>query len=97
MITQLTREQAKTVYESKCWETWTDVKIVQFQLYQERLTIPFERFHQAIERILDRPVFTHEFAWPENIKAEFEGKKPKATFEDVMDLLKDKDVIIVEA
>jgi hypothetical protein len=96
---QFTKEEAVAFYESKEWEEWTLQKIAVFQLYQECLCVPFAKFHKGMEVLLDRPVWTHEFADQDALVAEYEGKATKATFGDVMNKLdkytKDKVVIVL--
>lgn len=58
---QLTKEQAIKFLESKSWESMSNREIASFQLQQDLLCIPFSRFHEAVEKTLNRPVFTHEF------------------------------------
>lgn len=58
----MTREEAIAKWETGWWETATDAQIVEFQLYEERLCMPFARFHAAVEAVLGRSIFTHEFA-----------------------------------
>ena len=59
MMEQLTEEQAIEFAKRKVYEDWTDEQIVRFQLFQKKLCMDFGRFHQAIEKVLDRPVYTH--------------------------------------
>jgi len=40
-----------------------------------RLTMPFAVFHDMVEKLLGRAVWTHEFARPEHLIAEFAGWK----------------------
>ncbi len=68
----LSKQKAISLYESKEWEKWSNLEIVAKQLYTEKLFLPFEIFHEAIEIVLNRPVYTHEFAQPESLKKEFE-------------------------
>ena len=84
---QLTREQAISLAESGEWRDWTDDEIVKFQLFQECLAVPFDRFQEAMENVLGRPVFTHEFAYADNLKAEYLGDKPAPTLADIIGLL----------
>jgi len=58
---QLTTEQAIKFAKSKVYKKWTNEQIVRFQLFQKKLCMDFSRFHEALETVLDRPVFTHEF------------------------------------
>jgi hypothetical protein len=94
---QLTREQAIAIAESKVWENWNDEQVVRFQLFQKYLCMPFDRFHQAIEKVLNRPVYTHEFGMMSaiNLKKEYLGVKDPPTFEEIIDLIpKNKQMII---
>lgn len=60
-VQQLTKEQAIALYQGDEWRDWTDEEVVKVQLYQEKVCLPFGRFHEAIEHILGRGVYTHEF------------------------------------
>ena len=68
---QFTRKQAIEFYNSKEWENWTDEQIVRLQLFQPKLCVPFGRFHKAMETVLDRPIYTSEFAWADELKKEY--------------------------
>lgn len=93
---QLTKEQAIQIAESGVWKTWSDEKIVKFQLYQDKLCMDFGRFHEAVENVLGRGVWTHEFAFVESLREEYEGKREKPTMEDIINLLdKDKTILLV--
>ena len=91
---QITREEALSIAASREWETWTDKQVVDFQLYQERLAMDWGRFHQAMEAMLGRPVFTHEFA-SDTLKEEYEGKRGKPSFADVMALIPEGKTVIL--
>ena len=94
-IQQLTEEQAIAIHESKMWEKWSNEEIVRFQLFQERLCVPFGRFHEAVEKVLDRPVWTHEFAFKQRLIDEYLGKRSKPTLEEIINLIPvDKRIII---
>lgn len=72
----MTYEEAMAKIETKWWEDKTYKEIVDFQLYEERLCCPLSVFQEAMEKVLDRPVYTHEFADFEALQNEYEGKKP---------------------
>jgi hypothetical protein len=95
----MTKEQAIEMAKSEWWKTLSAKEIVAFQLFEPLLCMDFSDFHAAIEKALDRPVFTHEFAFsnePGGLKDEFLGKSPKKTFAEIMNLIsKDKRVLIV--
>lgn len=95
-LVQFSTEQARAFGESNIWKDWVPEHIVGFQLYQDRLCIPFNVFHEAIEKVLKRPVWTHEFAFPENLRMELEGIRAKPTLQEIMDLIpKDKKILFV--
>ena len=96
----MTKEEAVAKFDTEWWEAATNEQIVAFQLYESRLCVPFDRFHEAIEAVLERPVFTHEFADTERLVQEHQGLRDKGTLEKSMQLLKelagDKPIIVVE-
>jgi hypothetical protein len=71
---ELTREEALKLYDSEIWKEWSLDELALFQLYQSRLCVPFDKFHEAIEHLLGRGVFTHEMADPRTLRLEAEGK-----------------------
>jgi hypothetical protein len=92
---QLTKEQAIALYNSKEWENWDDEKIVRFQLFQARLAIPFGRFHEAIEKVLNRPVFTHEFGLNhKGLIEEYLGARNAPTFEEIIGMIPEKKRVV---
>ena len=93
---QLTKEQAIKFGENKCYENMSYRQIAEFQIEQDRLCMPFEMFHEAIEKTLGRPVFTHEFALNRNrLKKELYGEKESPTFEDVISLIPKEKLILI--
>jgi hypothetical protein len=61
-MSDLTKAKALELFESNWWEFASHREIAQFQLHEDRLCRPFDVFHEAVEKTLGRPVFTHEFA-----------------------------------
>jgi len=94
-IQQFTREQAVACFETGMWKDWNDKQIVTFQLYQDKLCMPFERFHQAIEAVLGRSVWTHEFADAQTLRSELNGDRPAPTFQEILDLIPEDKRILV--
>lgn len=90
------KEKAIQLHNSKWWEGKTDRKIVKFQLFTKELCIPFGVFHEKIEKVLGRPIFTHEFGMNmDGIVQEFLGERDAPSFDEVMNLIpEDKRVII---
>lgn len=92
----MTQEQAVKLYESKWYENRLPIDLASFQLFEERLCMPFGIFHEAVEKALGRSVWTHEFADPENLQKELLGDKPKPTLEEILNLIpEDKRIILV--
>ena len=58
----MTKQEAIEKYNSKFWLTMTNKEIAKFQINEERLCVPFDIFHKAVEKTLDRAVLTHELA-----------------------------------
>jgi len=94
---QLTKDEAKAFMENETWKKWSDAEIAVFQLHQEILYIPFSRFHEAVEKALGRPVWTHEFAKPDLIGAELAGTRDAPSMEDIIGMLPPEKTVVVVA
>lgn len=94
----MTREEAITLFESKFWEQMSLEERAKFQLFERKLCMPFDLFHEAVEKTLGRPVFTHEFGlnW-EGLQKELLGESPHPTMEEIINLIpKNKRIIVAE-
>ena len=81
---------------TKWWESKTDREIALFQMRTVELTMPFARFHEALEASLGRPVFTHELGLnADGIYAELIGEKEPPTFADILELIPEEKRIVV--
>ena len=99
MSGRLTKKQAIALAESKWWEGKSHRDIAGFQLFEPRLCMPFSVFHEALEKSLGRPVYTHELGLNySGIKAEFLGLRPEPTFDEIVALIPEEKrmVILVE-
>ena len=47
--------------ENHWWESDDPEEIAKFQLFEDILLTDFSTFHEGVERLLQRPVWTHEF------------------------------------
>lgn len=82
---QLTKEQALAFAENKLYEYLTKRQIAEFQLEQDRLCMPFDVFHEAIEKTLNRPVFTHEFGLSrDRLYNEVFGSRKRPELQDIL-------------
>jgi len=94
---QLTKEQAIKISKTKFWKDLSSEQIFRFQFFQDKLCMPFSVFHEAAEKVLNRPIYTHEFAYPDLIIREYLGDKSEPTFEEIMNLIpKNKRIIVGE-
>lgn len=92
----LTKEQAIALAESGFWEPMSYLERATFQLLERRLCMPFGVFHEAMEKALGRPVFTHEFGLNYNglVRELLEGK-PAPTFAEILDMIPaDKRIVL---
>jgi hypothetical protein len=92
---ELTKEEAIKLSDSKFWENMSYEEIAKFQMNQPCLCIPFSIVHEAIEKTLNRPVYTHEFALNyEGLKKELNGGKAP-TFEEIINMISKNKMRIV--
>lgn len=83
----LTYEQAVALSKSNFWEGMIHRDIAVFQMNEKRLCMPFGVFHEAVEKTLGRPVWTHEFTMNcDGILAELNGG-PAPTFSEIMNMI----------
>lgn len=94
-MTQLTKEQAIAFAESEAYKQMTYEQIVRFQLFQDKLSMPFGVFHEAMENVLGRSVFTHEFANIEDLKKEYLGVKQAPTLDEILNLIPAEKRIVI--
>ena len=94
------KDEAIRLANGGWWRDKTPQEIAEFQLAEDKLCMPFDEFHKAVETWLGRPVWTHEFACPWELMAEGHGENKQRTMTDVIkkaqDLMGDKPVIIIK-
>jgi hypothetical protein len=93
---ELTKDQAVAFYESRTWEQMDYVSRAKFQMLQPLLCMPFTVFHEAMEKALGRPVWTHEFGLNHSgLKQELFQGTPSPSMQDIINLIpEDKRVVI---
>jgi len=93
---QLTREQAIQFYDAKAYEGMSHRELAVFQINQEKLCMPFDIFHEAVEKTIGRPVFTHEFGLHHaKIAAEINGECEAPTLEEIIGLIPEEKRLII--
>ena len=94
---QFSKEQAIKFYNSEVWKDMSDKDLVKFQLFQDRLCMPFEVFHATMSKILKRDIYTHEFGLNrDGLTKEYLGEKEPPTFEEIMNLIPVEKIILIE-
>jgi len=64
-LSQETRETIKITMEkyrdNRWWESEDPLQIAMYQIFEDILIVDFDKYHQGLEKLVGRPVFTHEF------------------------------------
>lgn len=95
VVGTITKESALELTNMKWWEHFSKSQAAFLQLHQERLCMPFSLFHEYIEILLGRPVWTHEFACADSLRREASGELRKPSFQEiVLKLPLDKYIIL---
>ena len=91
------KENAIELYHSNWWEGLSYREIAGVQLFTAELCCPFDVFHEAVEKSLGRPVFTHEFGLNySGICEEFLGERKQPTLEEIFNLIPEDKRIVLE-
>jgi hypothetical protein len=90
------KEQAIQLYETEWWKYKSYREIAFYQLFTAELMCPFDVFHEAVEKSLGRPVFTHEFGLNyDGLCEEFLGQRSAPSLQDIINLIpEDKRIVI---
>ena len=93
----MTSKQAIELANTGFWEKMSYRDIATFQLFEEKLCMPFDVFHEAVEKALGRPVFTHEFGLDfDGLRAELLGSREAPTLDEIINLIpEDKRIVVV--
>lgn len=94
----LTEEQAIGMANDEAvWQNMSDSDKAHYQIFTDRLFMPFGEFQMAVERIIGRPVWTHEFAsnGVTQLKLEVLGAAPPRTMDEILELIPAEKRIVV--
>lgn len=91
----MTREQAIAVHESRVWQRMPIERAALIQLQEKLLFMPFDEFHRGVEALLGRSVWTHEFAKPALLLAEYRGDKEAPSIQEIIDMIPAEKLIAV--
>lgn len=94
----MTKDEAIALAKTGWWRTKSPREIAEFQLREPRLCMDFSEYHEAVEKALGRPVFTHEFVRPDWLLDELAGKREAL---DPLDSLRaiagpEKEIIVLD-
>jgi hypothetical protein len=94
---QLTEKEAIEFGKSGVWKEWDDEQIVRLQLFQNLCCVGFTRYQNAMSKILDRPVYSHEFMASnrDSLMQEYLGTKPESTLDEIINLIPEEKRIII--
>ena len=93
----MTKDEAIAFYKEGKWKALTHEERAALQLKEDRLCMPLTVYHEAITVALGRDVWTHEFAYPEKLIAEFNGDAAKPSFDEILALIPaDKLMVVVK-
>ena len=98
-MNELTKDQALAIAQSECWREWNYRERAQFVFAAGRLCMPFPVFHEALEKALKRPVYTHEIGldW-RGLLRELNGDRRPPTLNEIINLIpENKRIIILRA
>lgn len=90
-------EKAIKLAESNWWIGKDPKEVAMFQLFIAELCMDFSAFHEAIEKALGRPVFTHEFGLNyDRLCKEILGEKAAPSFEEIMNLIPEEKRLLIQ-
>lgn len=88
-------EDAVAFAETEWWESVPLVDAARYQLNEDKLVMPFDKFHRGIEKMLGRPVFTHEFAGVERLRAEAASMRDAPSLAEVLAMIPEEKRVVV--
>lgn len=93
----ITKEDAKRLFETKFWEKMTYREIAVFQMNTKILCMPFDIFHEALEKTLGRPVYTSEFGLNyKGLLQELNGEKEAPSLQEILEMIpKEKRMVLL--
>lgn len=93
----MTKDEAIALHDSEFWKHLSLRERAEFQLFEGKLCMPFGVFHEAVEKTLERPVFTHEFGLNlDGLKMELMHGTTPPTFQEIMELIPEEKRITIK-
>lgn len=84
---QITLEQAVSLHDTRFWESMNYEERAMFQLFEERLCMPFDVFREALERTLGRRVQNQEILFSDKLSVEILRGRATPSIDDILSLI----------
>ena len=84
---KITMEQAISLYDTCFWESMNYEERAIFQLFEERLCMPYEVFREAVERTLGRGVKNQEILFSDQLSVEILRGRATPSIEEILSLI----------
>ena len=88
--------QAVAMANTGWWKRVPLETAAMFQLHEDTLCMDFGDFHEGVEKLLGRPVWSHEFAKPELLRAELRGVRAVPTMDEMLAMIPEEKLIVME-
>jgi hypothetical protein len=96
VMEQMTKEQAINFARSEKYLDMSHKERAILQLHQDKLCMPFDVFHESVEKTLGRPVYTHEFGVnKDGLIAELGGAEPPSLADIINMIPEEKRMLVV--
>lgn len=95
-LNEMSKAAAVELLESKFWESMSYYERAWFQMNTSRLCMPFGVFHEAVEKTLGRPVYTHEFGLNyDGLMAELRGDLAAPSITEIIEMIPEEKRIVI--
>lgn len=85
---QVGQKQAAKMYIGGWWKDKTAKEIVDFQLFVLDLCVPYDKFHTAMEQVLERQIDGEEFGTNyDGLVAEYLNGQPFPTKDQILSMI----------
>lgn len=84
---RITMEQAVSLYDTRFWESMNYEERAIFQLFEERLCMPFDIFREALEMTLGRRVKNQEILLGDKLGVEILRGRAAPSTDDIISLI----------
>lgn len=87
---QLTEQEAKDLYFSFIWRSWTDEQIFRLQFFQKKILLDMDRFRSAINKVFNRKVQSWEMGDRETLLKFYLKHEAAPSINEFIDLIIEK-------